>query len=89
MPLVNNLYCMTVISVIISKLNTHSLEYNIPRDCGRCYIGETGRPMEVHIKDDRYNLTQSLLGKSKVDRDAYEEGHHVPNLTPRHQPTRL
>jgi hypothetical protein len=31
--------------------------YNIPRDCGKCYIGETSRPSEVHIKEHKYNLT--------------------------------
>jgi hypothetical protein len=73
MSLVHNLYCRSAISVIISKLNTHSLGHSIPRDCGRYYIGETGRPLEVHIKEHRYNLTHDLLGKSKSDQDAYEE----------------
>jgi hypothetical protein len=27
--------------------------YNIPCDCGRCYIGETSRPLEVHIKEHK------------------------------------
>jgi hypothetical protein len=37
--------------------------YNIPYDCGRCYIGETSRPLDVHIKDHKYNLTQVLFEK--------------------------
>jgi hypothetical protein len=24
--------------------------------CGRCYIGETSRPLEVCIKEDKHNL---------------------------------
>jgi hypothetical protein len=29
--------------------------YNIPCDCHRCYIGETSRPLEVCIKEHKYN----------------------------------
>jgi hypothetical protein len=39
--------------------------YNIPRDCGRCYLGKTCRPLEVCIKEHKYNLIQGLLEKSK------------------------
>jgi predicted GIY-YIG superfamily endonuclease len=51
--------------------------YNIPCDCGRCYIGKTRRPLEVHIKEHKYNLTQGLLEKSQVAQYAYEEGHKI------------
>jgi hypothetical protein len=30
--------------------------YSIPCDCGRCYIGETGRLLDVRIKH-KFNLT--------------------------------
>jgi hypothetical protein len=39
---------------------TKQCVYSIPRDCGRCYIGETSRPLEVRIKEHKYNLTQGL-----------------------------
>jgi predicted GIY-YIG superfamily endonuclease len=42
--------------------------YNIPCDCGRYYIGETSRPLEVRIKEHKYDLTQCLLEKSKFIR---------------------
>jgi predicted GIY-YIG superfamily endonuclease len=51
--------------------------YNIPCECGRCYIGETSRPLEVRIKEHKYNLTQGLLEKSKLAQHAYEEGHKI------------
>jgi hypothetical protein len=51
--------------------------YNIPCDCGRCYIGETSRLLEVHIKEHKYNLTQGLLEKSKLAQHAYKEGHKI------------
>jgi hypothetical protein len=40
--------------------------YNIPCDCGRCYIGKTRRPLKVHTKEHKYNLTQGLLENSKL-----------------------
>jgi hypothetical protein len=51
--------------------------YNIPCDCGRCYIGETSRPLEVRIKGHKYNLTEGLLGKSKFTQHAYEDVHKI------------
>jgi hypothetical protein len=48
--------------------------YSIPRDCGRCYIGETSRPLEVCIKEHK---TQSLLETSKLAQHVYEEGHKI------------
>jgi hypothetical protein len=50
---------------------------SIPCDCGSCYISETSRPLEVHIKEHKYNLTQGLLGKSKLAQHAYEEGNKI------------
>jgi hypothetical protein len=46
-------------------------------DCGRCYIGETGRPLQVHIKEHKDSLTQDLFQKSKLAQHAYEEGHDL------------
>jgi hypothetical protein len=44
---------------------------------GRCYIGETNRPSEVRIREHKYYLTQSLLGKSKLAPHAYEKCHKI------------
>jgi hypothetical protein len=35
--------------------------YNIPYDCGKCYINERSRPLELHNKEHKYNLTQGPL----------------------------
>jgi hypothetical protein len=51
--------------------------YNIPCKCGRCYIGEISGPLEVCLKEHKYNLTQSLLEKSKLVKHAYEEDHKI------------
>jgi hypothetical protein len=44
---------------------------------GRCYIGETRRPSEVHIKEHKYNLTEGLLEKSKLAQHADKKGHKI------------
>jgi hypothetical protein len=51
--------------------------YSIPRDCGRSYIGETGRPIAVRFREDRHHLKEGLLEKTKLAQHAYEEGHRV------------
>jgi hypothetical protein len=56
---------------------TKQCVYSIPCDCGRCYIGKISRPSAVRIKKHKYNLTQSLLEKSKLVQHAYEEGHRI------------
>jgi hypothetical protein len=44
---------------------TAQCAYNIPCKCGRKYIGETGRPLAVRLREHRHNLKESLLEKSK------------------------
>jgi hypothetical protein len=56
---------------------TKQCVYNIPCGCGRCYIGETSRLLEVCIKEDQYHLTQGLLENLKLAQHAYEEGHKM------------
>jgi hypothetical protein len=56
---------------------TKQCVYRISRECGRCYIDETSRPLEVRIKEHKYNLTQGQLEKSKLAEHAYEEGHKI------------
>jgi hypothetical protein len=43
-------------------------------ECGRRYIGETGTPIAVQLREHRRNL---LLEKSKLAQHAYEEGNRV------------
>jgi hypothetical protein len=51
--------------------------YSIPCECGRSYIGETGRPLAVQNHELRHNLREGLLQKSKLTQHAYGEGHRV------------
>jgi hypothetical protein len=51
--------------------------YSIPCECGRSYIGQTGRPLDLRIREHRYNLTEGILEKFKLAQHAYEECHRV------------
>jgi predicted GIY-YIG superfamily endonuclease len=51
--------------------------YSIPCESGRCYIGETGRPLGVRIREHMKNLKQGLMEKSRLAKHAYEEGHRI------------
>jgi predicted GIY-YIG superfamily endonuclease len=51
--------------------------YSIPCECGRSYIGETGRPLAVRLCEHRHNIKDGLLEKSILAQHAYEEGHRV------------
>jgi hypothetical protein len=39
-------------------LQTAQCIYIIPCECGRSYIGETGRPLAVRLREHRHNLMQ-------------------------------
>jgi predicted GIY-YIG superfamily endonuclease len=56
---------------------TKQCVYSNPCDCDRYYIGETGRHLEVRIKEHKYNLTEGLLEKQKLAQREYEEGHKI------------
>lgn len=42
---------------------TRQCMYGIPCDCGKCYIHETGRPLEVRIKEHKHNVKEGQLEK--------------------------
>jgi hypothetical protein len=58
------------------QLTAHCI-YNIPCECGRSYVGETGRPLSVRIGEHKFNLQYDLLDKSKLAQHAFEEGHQI------------
>jgi hypothetical protein len=51
--------------------------YSTPCECGRSYIGETGRPLAVRFREHIHNLQHGLLEKSKLAQYAYEEVHRI------------
>jgi hypothetical protein len=48
---------------------------SISCECGRSYVGETGRPLTVRLREHRHPLKDGLLEKFKLAQHAYEEGH--------------
>jgi predicted GIY-YIG superfamily endonuclease len=46
--------------------------YSIPCECGRSYIGETGRTLAVRLREHRHSLKEGRLEKSKLVQRAYE-----------------
>jgi hypothetical protein len=58
-------------------LQTAQCIYRIPCEYSRNYIGETGRPLAVRLREHRHRLQRCLLEKSKLAERAYEEGHRV------------
>jgi hypothetical protein len=51
--------------------------YSIPYECGRSYIGETGKLLTVRLRGHKHNLKEGILEKSKLVQHACEEGHMV------------
>lgn len=47
----------------------------IPCECGGSYIGEIGRPSGLKFWEQKNNLKQHLMDKSKLFPHAYKEGH--------------
>jgi hypothetical protein len=60
-----------------SAQQTKQRVYSISGNCARYYIGETNRLLEISIKEHKYNLTKSLLEKSKLAQHAYAENHRI------------
>jgi hypothetical protein len=56
-------------------LQTAQSVYSIPCDCGRSYIGETGRPLTVRLREHGHSLKEGLLEKSISAQHAHEENH--------------
>jgi hypothetical protein len=49
---------------------------SIPCECGKEYIGETGRPLLTRVKEDRAALTNSETNSSKLVEHAWEMDHN-------------
>jgi hypothetical protein len=55
------------------QLTAHRI-YSIPCECGRSYVGETGRSLSVRIGEHKLN---GLLEKSKLNQYAFKEDHQI------------
>jgi predicted GIY-YIG superfamily endonuclease len=58
-------------------LQTAQCVYSIPCECGRSYIGETGRPLAARLREHSHNLKEGVPEKSNLAQHACEDGHRV------------
>ena len=52
------------------------LAYRIPCECGKVYIGETGRPMQDRIKEHDRDIRFALTQTSAFSEHTHNTGHH-------------
>jgi hypothetical protein len=50
---------------------------SIAFDCGRSYTGEKRRPLVVKLRENKQNLEEGNLERSKVVQHAFGENHHI------------
>ena len=53
----------------------HGVVYKIPCECGKVYIGETGRAMQDRIKEHNRDIRLARTQTSAVSEHANETGH--------------
>ena len=51
--------------------------YSIPCECGKYYIGETSRPLEVRIKEHQNLIKKYQFEKSKIAEHAWNNDHSI------------
>jgi hypothetical protein len=53
--------------------------HSVPYGCDSIWFNKTGRPLAVRLREHtrRQNLKDSLLEKSKLAQNAYEQGHSL------------
>jgi hypothetical protein len=50
--------------------------YRIPCECGRVYIGQTGRSVDVRLKEHQRHIRLEHPDKSAVAEHSIDQGHH-------------
>jgi hypothetical protein len=51
--------------------------YRIPCECGRVYIGQTGRSVDIRLKEHQRHIRLEHLDKSAVAEHSIDRGHHI------------
>ena len=57
--------------------HTKECVYEIPCQCGNVYIGETGRPLSVRLKEHQRNIRQGEIEKSRLAEHVWAESHNI------------
>jgi hypothetical protein len=47
--------------------------YRIPCECGREYVGKTGKPLNIRIRKHKYNQREGHIDKSKLASRAFKD----------------
>ena len=59
----------------LNKKDQDGVVYRIPCDCGKAYIGETGRPMQDRIKEHDREIRLAHTQTSAVSEHDHNTGH--------------
>jgi hypothetical protein len=51
--------------------------YRIPSECGRVYIGQTGRSVDIRLKEHQRHIRLEHPGKSAVAEHSIDQGHGI------------
>ena len=51
--------------------------YIIPFSCGKVYIGETGRSINIHLKEHVLDITRDRANKSSLTKHSHNSSHHI------------
>jgi transposase len=51
--------------------------YRIPCECGRVYIGQTGRSVDIRLKEHQRHIRLEHLDKSAVAEHSIDQGHRI------------
>jgi hypothetical protein len=61
----------------IDTLERSQCIYRFPCECGREYIGDTSRPLNIIIREHKCNLGEGRFDESKLASHAAEKGHKI------------
>ena len=73
--------CTTLRSILIKTRSPNRTQesknciYNIPCECGKRYIAETGRPLQTRENEYKRNTTNGEIDKSKIAERSWEQKH--------------
>jgi predicted GIY-YIG superfamily endonuclease len=59
------------------EYDTKNVVYQIPCNCGKVYVGETGRPWQTRIKEHKANIRLGKLEGNLLAQHAWDTGHTI------------
>lgn len=68
---------LTNVKPFNNEQNTKNVVYKIPCHCGKCYIGETSRPVSVRYKEHQDLIRRRDFNKSRIAEHIIDTGHKI------------